>query len=186
MKDIDFLELRNGASFNDFFKRTKKDWNNLAYKVLSSVEHPTWIDVEDITQFMAIKCIEAVKAWDPEKSTSIKSYVVFICMEYARHELHHFRGSKGADRSGPPRYDLPFSFFEDTVDALNKCPASKMSVPAQQERTVDIKRLLSSKTNFDVVAALTKGQNVGKLIQSKKHMTKAKYINNLYNQVCSI
>lgn len=72
------------------------------------IEHPAHVDEEDVMQVMLIAAVRFMDAWEPERGTPLKTFVVWRAYDKAEKFLHAQRGCQsGGNRTGPSRHDIP-------------------------------------------------------------------------------
>lgn len=106
-----------GISFDEFARRTHRDWNGLAHYLMGRWAVPGAVEHEDVVQELLVAAWQHVDKWDAEhpSDTSLATYVVFNATDKAKKWLHKQRAAKRQRDNAPSRNAVSLDVFDPGV-----------------------------------------------------------------------
>jgi DNA-directed RNA polymerase specialized sigma24 family protein len=111
--------LRAGGTFDEFERTTRRDWDRLVNYLYRRWQLPAGVEPEDLRQEMLLASWEAAVAWDPGRSVTLKTFVVWRSVTAAKHWLHKQRAAGKHGDHAPSRHPLAYAALgvDDLVQA---------------------------------------------------------------------
>lgn len=109
-KELEALR-RKDITFDEFARRTSRDWDRLALHVWRKWRSkvPRGVALEDVRQEMLVWAWRAVGKYDPGKGPTLQTYVVWMACSKAKRFLHEQRNALRRDDNAESRYAAAFS-----------------------------------------------------------------------------
>lgn len=130
-------------TFDEFARRSARDWDRLAAKVYHCWVRklPAGVSMEDIRQEMLLSAWIAVGEYDPSRGEmTLKQYVVYFAFSKALRFVHSQREAKRRDGKQPSRHPtLVFDTLGIDVDFLD----------SRETDTVDTDGLIDARKKFE-------------------------------------
>ena len=168
--------LRNDEiTFQKFCSETADDWRKLARYLLRRWEAPDGVEEFDVQQEMLLAAWHFLGKWNPDRGTTLDTYVVWNACDKAKKWLHKQRAALRRDGDAPSRHAVSLARLgleEWQEDRLLSTPPDVEARADQIEEEANALRRISAvmeeldpKDRYVVCAILQAGGDLSEAAQ---------------------
>lgn len=171
------------TTFDKFVHATRVDYERMALYLLRRWNTPSWYSTEDVEQELYMGTWKHIGSYQPGRGPSLKSFVVFNAMAWAKRQLHKARGAKsGVDEKGekltspdfiPSNFEATFSsgifgstaaLMQANLDAVFQEEAvAEAALIEHESRTIALQKAIEACENPKEEAAFLAIRDAGSL-----------------------
>ena len=139
--------MRSGRlSFEEFERRTRPIWTNIAQHLLRRWRAPLAVSVDDVRQELILHAWIFVGHWRKELNVNIVRYVQFNAIDKAKKWLHQQRNAYRRDDRSPGRIERPVSSLNLSEYAEEHLLDEQAHEPGQENALVYRQEMLALAT----------------------------------------